>query len=375
MARTRARAVVLTDEQRVMLSRVARSRTEEVRRVQRAKVVLMAADGDTDKGIGEAVGLGRASVHQVLRKFHAMGVEAALRDLARPGKPRVISDADRAWVVSQACMKPTEVGLAQELWTISALTRHIRGHAAQAGHPSLAGVAQSKVWTILDDEELKPHRIRYYLERRDPDFDQKMEKVLMVYKRIELELEQDQPSGVVTVSFDEKPGIQALAPLSPDLRPVPGVHAGVGRDYEYRRLGTVSLLAGLNLVTGEVTGLVRDTHTSQDFTDFLEIIDKRYADACVIRVVLDNHSTHTSRKTLDWLDAHPGRFEFVFTPVHGSWLNLVESFFGKLARVCLKGIRVHSKPELVERIYRYLDEVNAAPVVYHWKYKMDDIVL
>ena len=375
MARTRARAVVLTDGQREMLSKVARSRTEEARRVQRAKVLLMAADGDTDKGIGEAVGLGRASVHQVLRKFHAMGAEAALRDLARPGKPRVISDADRAWVVSQACMKPVDAGVAQELWTISALTAHIRARATVADHPSLAGVAESKVWTILDDEELKPHRIRYYLERRDPNFDQKMEKVLMVYKRVELELEQDQPSGMVTVSFDEKPGIQALAPRAPDLSPVPGRYGSVGRDYEYKRLGTVSLLAGLNLVTGEITGLVRDTHTSQDFTDFLDIVDKRYADASIIRVVLDNHSTHTSFKTLAWLDAHPGRFEFVFTPVHGSWLNLVESFFGKLARVCLKGIRVTSKQELVERIYRYLDEVNAAPVVYHWKCKMDEIVV
>jgi transposase len=149
----------------------------------------------------------------------------------------------------------------------------------------------------------------------------------------------------------------------------------VGRDYEYKRLGTVSLLAGMDLVTGEVTPLVRDTHTSADFTDFLAIVDQKYPHAAKITVVLDNHSAHTSRHTRAWLAQRPGRFEFVFTPKHGSWLNLVESFFGKLARVCLRGIRVATKQELVQRIYQYIDEVNAAPVVYHWKCKIDEIEL
>jgi transposase len=135
------------------------------------------------------------------------------------------------------------------------------------------------------------------------------------------------------------------------------------------------LLAGLDLLTGEIVPLVRDTHKSSDFIDFLKTVDKRYAEAERIKVVLDNHSAHTSKETRKYLEGRPGRFEFVFTPKHGSWLNLVESFFGKLARVCLRGIRVQSKEELVERIYRYIDEVNQVPVVYHWKYKMDEVTL
>jgi transposase len=252
------------------------------------------------------------------------------------------------------------------------LAAHVKEHCAKAGHPSLVKVSASKIWSILDADDIKPWRITYYLERRDEDFDRKMGEVLMVYKEVEMEIASDDKGDTVFVSFDEKPGIQAIANTAPDLPPRPG-NGSVARDYEYKRLGTVSLLAGMNLVTGEVIGLVRDTHKSKDFIDFLKTVDEKYTDAEKIKVVLDNHSAHISKETKAYLDGKPGRFEFVFTPKHGSWLNLVESFFGKLARVCLKGIRVKSKEELVERIYRYLNEVNAVPVIYHWKYKMDEV--
>jgi transposase len=196
----------------------------------------------------------------------------------------------------------------------------------------------------------------------------------MVYKEVEIELEGNAASGIVSVSFDEKPGIQAIANIAPDLAPT-AEHGYVGRDYEYKRLGTVSLLAGLNLITGEIISLIRDTHKSSDFIDFLKAVDEKYAEAERIRVVLDNHSAHTSRETRQYLANRPGRFEFVFTPKHGSWLNLIESFFSKLARVCLKGIRVASKEELIARISRYIEEVNEVPVVYRWKYKMDEVTV
>lgn len=374
MAMTRRKPVILTNEQKELLSRLSKSRTEEVRQVQRARILLMAADGNGDKRIAKAVGLNKNSVHNTIAKFHSMGFEAALSDLPRCGRPPKIGDDAKAWVISQACIKPKELGYAQELWTIQKLTEHIRAKCTAAGHEVLIGVASSKVWTILDENEIKPHRIRYYLERRDPDFEVKMKEVLMVYKEAEIELEGNEESGVVSVSFDEKPGIQAIDNVAPDLPPT-AEHGCVGRDYEYKRLGTVSLLAGLNLITGEIIPLIRDTHKSSDFIDFLKIVDEKYADAERIRIVLDNHSAHTSKETRKYLADCPGRFEFVFTPKHGSWLNLVESFFGKLARVCLKGIRVASKEELVERIYRYIREVNEVPVVYHWNYKMDEIAV
>lgn len=366
--------VELSEEQRKKLERIIRSKTEEMRRVRRAKILIASANGIKYAVIAQAVELSRKAVYDVIRKFTVMGLGAALSDLARKGRPVVISDEEKALVVNTACQKPKDVGYAQELWTIRKLTEHIRKTCESAGYSGLATISVSKVWNILDTSNIKPHKIRYYLERRDADFEQKMRDVLIVYKQVELELSKDESSGTVTVSYDEKPGIQAIENVAPDLPPT-HTHGYVGRDYEYKRHGTLTLLAGLNLLTGEVTGIVRDRHRSLEFIEFLTLLDKRYSDTERIRIVLDNHSTHTSKETRAYLAQHPGRFEFVFTPKHGSWLNLLESFFGKFARVCLRGIRVSSKEELTSRIYQYIREINEVPVVYHWKYKMDDVVI
>ncbi len=374
MPRRRARQIVLDEEQRTRLERTSRSRTEEARRVQRANILLMAADGATDEKIASEEKLCRNAVRNTISKYFSFGVEGALDDLARSGRPSVIDDHAKAWVKSVACTKPKELGYAQELWTCRSLAAHIREHCEAAGYASLAKASSSNIWSILDADAIKPWRITYYLERRDEDFEKKMNDVLMVYKEVELEVLSDEVGGTVFVSFDEKPGIQAIANVAPDLPPTPG-HGSISRDYEYKRLGAVSLLAGMNLVTGEVLPLVRDTHKSSDFIDFLKAANEKYASAERIKMILDNHSAHLSKETKAYLATVPGRFEFVFTPKHGSWLNLVESFFGKLARVCLKGIRVSSKAELVQRIYHYIQEVNSVPVVFHWKYKLDDLVL
>ena len=150
-------------------------------------------------------------------------------------------------------------------------------------------------------------------------------------------------------------------------------HKTVSRDYEYKRLGTISLLAGIDLQTGEAIPLVKDKHSSKEYIEFLKILDSKYPETDRIRLVLDNLKVHSSEETRKYLATKPGRFEFVFTPKHGSWLNLVEGFFSKLTRQMLKGIRVKTKDELVQRIYRYFDEVNEQPVVYHWKYKLEEI--
>jgi transposase len=207
-----------------------------------------------------------------------------------------------------------------------------------------------------------------------------MHNVLVVYKQISMRFDEEgnllpyegEEPETHTVSYDEKPGIQAIATTSPDLPPREGNGAAY-RDYEYVRHGTLSLLAGLDLITGEAIPLVRETHKSSDFIDFLKILDNKYPKGDKIRMVLDNHSAHTSKETRSFLATIPGRFEFVFTPKHGSWLNMIEGFFGKMTNQMLRGIRVHSKEELSDRIYKYFDEVNAAPVVHHWKYKMDEI--
>src|SRR5512136_1302155 len=207
-----------------------------------------------------------------------------------------------------------------------------------------------------------------------------MAEVLCVYREVQVlkkaaakaEKSKKSKKPIAIVSFDEKPGIQAIATTAPDLPPEPGVHATFARDHEYKRHGTVSLLAGIDLLTGKVHALVKDRHRSREFIEFLKLLDAAYPAHTAIHLILDNHSAHVSRETRAWLAEQPaGRFEFTFTPKHGSWLNLVEGFFSKLARSILRHIRVASKQELKDRIMAAVDYFNNDPVVHTWTYKLD----
>jgi len=180
---------------------------------------------------------------------------------------------------------------------------------------------------------------------------------------------------MVTISYDQKPGIPALAVTTLDRPPVVGTHSSHLRDHEDQRLGTVALLAGLDLHSGKVIETVSDTHKSADFIAFLKKLEDAYPAPQKIRLVLDNHSAHLSKETRNYLDTVPGRFLFVFTPAHGSWLNLIENQFSKMTRTMLRGIRVASKAELIGRIHQYFEEINATPVVFRWKYKMDETLI
>ena len=303
-------------------------------------------------------------------------------DTQRSGRPPEISEESKAWMMNIACQRPVELGYSQELWTLKNLHMHIQKNAVIAGYPRLATVTKAYIQKLLKDSNIKPFKIKYYCEQRDPEFEQKMQDVLLVYKQVEMQFDNhgnimvpEDDALTITVSYDEKPGIQAITNTTADLRPSLS-HNEVYRDYEYKRLGTVSLLAGIDLLTGEAIPLVSDTHKSSDFIEFLKILNQKYPSQDKIRIILDNHSAHTSKETKNFLATMPeGRFEFVFTPKHGSWLNMIESFFSKMTKQMLRGIRVDSKEELVSRIYQYFDEINKEPVVYHWKYKMDDISL
>ena len=293
-------------------------------------------------------------------------------------KDEIVGEA-RTWLISVACTKPKDLGYAAETWTTSLLTKHIRKAAAEAGFDRLTTISESGVYQILNKSNIKPFRIQYYCERRDPDFGDKMHNVLLVYKQLSLQFDADGnlfpfDAGPVThvLSYDEKPGIQAIATTGEDLKPNEE-HGTIKRDYEYKRLGTVSLLAGIDLQTGEAIPLVSSTHNSWDYIAFLKKLDAKYPQGDKIRMVLDNLKVHSSVAVQEYLATVPDRFEFVFTPKHASWLNLVEGFFSKMTKQMLRGIRVKSKQELADRIYRYFEEVNAEPVIFHWKYKLDDI--
>ena len=373
-------SIVLSNDDRSYLEAQTRARTIQAQTVNRARILLLKAEGIPIDDIADKLDMNRKSVMLCINKYLEGGVENALYDAPGRGRNAEITDDEKAWIINIACQKPVDLGYSAETWTRALLTKHINEYAEEAGHIRLSTISQSKVRTILEEADIKPNKITYYCENRDPDFDQKMHNVLLVYKQLSLQFDEkgnyigigEDSENIHVISYDEKPGIQAIATTSDDLLPDEN-HRTISRDYEYKRLGTISLLAGIDLQTGEAIPLVRDSHTSKDYVDFLKLLDSKYPKGDKIRLVLDNLKVHTSDETRKYLATVPERFEFVFTPKHGSWLNLVEGFFSKLTRQSLKGIRVKSKEELVTRIYKYFDEVNAEPVVYHWKYKLEEI--
>ena len=368
--------LAMTNEEVARLAAVSRSRTEPASRVERAQMLLAYRENPSFFAAARTVGGHHQTVQRCVERALAYGPLVALDDRPRPGKEPTITPEAKAWLVSLACDKAKEHGYPHELWTTRLLARHAREHGPAAGHRCLARLVQGTVCKILNREEIKPHKVRYYLECRDAEFEQKMAEVLCVYRQVEVlkrAAAKPKKTGkpVAIVSYDEKPGIQAIATTSPDLPPVPSVHPTFARDHEYKRHGTLSLLAGIDLLTGKVHALVKDRHRSREFIEFLKLLDAAYPASTAIKLILDNHSAHISKETKAWLATCPvGRFEFTFTPKHGSWLNLVEGFFSKFARSVLRHIRVTSKQELKERIMAGIKHVNRCPVVHTWSYRL-----
>ena len=374
----RASSIELSNEEREYLKLQTRARTIQAQTVTRARILLLRADSVSIDAIADKVGLNRCSVMLCLKKFKEGGIENALFDAPGRGRNAEITDEEKAWIINIACQKPIDFGYAAETWTYAKLTSHINKTAEAAGYTRLSTIHKSTVNTILDEADIKPHKITYYCENRDPDFDSKMHNVLLVYKQLEMQFDESgkliisEDTPIHVLSYDEKPGIQAIATTSDDLMP-DEKHSTINRDYEYKRLGTLSLLAAIDLQTGEAIPLVRDKHSSMEYIKFLKLLDDKYPKGDKLRIVLDNLKVHTSEATRKYLATVPGRFEFVFTPKHGSWLNMVEGFFSTMTRQMLRGIRVKSKEELTNRIYGYFAEINEEPIVFHWKYNLDDI--
>lgn len=369
--KTRLPQLALSAEQLSELRQLSQSRTAPIREVQRARILCRYHAGETITGISRALQITRKSARKWIDKALAMGAEAALKDAYHRPRDPVITEQARAWVVHLACSKPKDLGYAAELWTRSLLAQHVRREALRAGHPSLSRAVKATVQRILAEQPLHPERVRYYLEKRDPAFEARMRDVLLVYQEVALQNQArrsgQERSTVITVSVDEKPGLQAIANTAPDLPPVPGKHASLSRDHEYKRLGTCTILAALDLHEGHVTARVERRHRSREFIALLKDLDQHYPAGCTIRIILDNHSAHISKETRTYLASHPNRFQYVLTPKHGSWLNIVETLFGKMARTFLRHIRVQSWEELRERILLGIAEINAAPVVHRWK--------
>jgi transposase len=376
MAQKTRRPLKLTNEDRIALEAISNSRTESSSKVQRAKILIDYSSGISIAGITKKYNTNRPLVERSIDKALEYGPKQALNDLPRIGRPLQITDDAKSWVLSIACKKPTDLGLAAETWTYSALASYIKNNCEKNGYPKLRNTGKSFLNKILSKSNIKPHKVSYYLEKRDPDFEVKMASVLHIYKEVALINDKNICAlKHTTVSYDEKPGIQAIKNIAVQLQPVPQKYSTISRDYEYKRLGTLSLLASIDLHTGIITPLVCERHRSREFVMFLKKLDNQYPKDWKIRVILDNHSAHISKETRAYLKTHPERFEFIFTPKHGSWLNMIEMFFSKIARGFLRQIRVETKDELKNRIYQGIEEINQEPVIFRWKYKLDEISL
>ena len=371
-------------EHRKRLEFLANSGRATVDMSKRAKIILAKARGLSAQCIADELGINRHTVDLWVNKYRNrkenQTVDEILSVSEGRGRKPVYSGEARTWIVSESCKKPKDYGYPPELWTYTTLTNHIHTRCAIAGFSELAKISRAQIYSILEESKIKPFRVRYYCESKDPEFDKKLHNILLLYKLLQVQLDNNDElcpfsdgRYIHVISYDEKPGIQVIDNVGADLPPEPEKKGHWSRDYQYKRKTTISLLAGLDLQTGEVIPLLRDTHTSYEYIEFLQCLDRKYPKGDLIRVVLDNLSVHKSKETIKYLQLNHDRFDFIFTPTHGSWTNIIESFFSKLSKQCLNGIRVKHRVELMHRIYDYFDEINKNPVIYKWQWHLDDI--
>lgn len=229
-------------------------------------MLLWKSDGRTFDDIAGALGVSVPTVRRCIERYKMTDMNLALFDDERSGRPVEITDDAKAWMISIACQKPCDLGYAAELWTLDLLHKHIQANAEEAGYSRLKTITKPWQQKYLKKVDIKPFKIKYYLEKKDPDFENKMHDVLLVYKQVEMQFDEkgkiiipDDGHMTHTLSYDEKPGIQAVTNQYPDYNPAEE-NGFVCRDYEYVRMGNLSLLAGIDLLTGEAVPLVSETH-------------------------------------------------------------------------------------------------------------------
>ena len=341
--------VEVSDEDRVALGRIVRATSSEMRMVQRARIVLCAAEGLTAAGIAERIGCGERTAKKWRGRYARAGVEG-LRDAPRPGPPLTHGPETRALLIAKACTRPpdTPEGARQERWTYEQLGEEV-------------GMSGSQAHAILARAEIKPHLTDYWImsDFSKPEFQERCGEVCGLYV--------DPPANVLVVSIDEKTGIQAKAPVRPDVPPAPGQPAR--REGEYERNGTQCLFAALKVHYGDVLAMASKTRNRFDLIRFLDQLDQEIPVVPAQRIVAisDNLSTRGTQEVQDWLKAHP-RWSFQFTPTHASWLNQIEIFFSILYRRLLKHGSFTSEEDLAQQMLAYIETYNQTARPFNWTY-------
>jgi putative transposase len=336
----------MTDPTRQQLESMAASRTLPHGLVRRAQLVLLAADGASNATISGALGWSRNTVGKWRRRFLTDGLNG-LYDELRPGAPRTITDEQVAAVVRQTLeTQPADGGP----WSV-------RTMAAQTG---LGRDTIHRIWRTFD---LQPHRQQHFKLSTDPFFVDKVRDIVGLYL--------DPPEHAVVLCVDEKTQIQALERSQPMLPLGLGYVEGVTHDY--KRHGTTTLFAALDVATGQVLGQCKPRHRHQEFLQFLRHIDANVPDDLAVHVIVDNYSTHKHTKTKQWLAAHP-RFQMHYTPTYASWLNQVEIWFNQITRRAIRRASFRQVRELVRRIERYRQQANLHAQPFVWTATADSIL-
>ena len=343
----KASPVILSTEEKRALENVANSRTAPYRKVQRARIILLAAEGMTNTAIAQKVGLQRSMAVQWRQRFNAERL-AGMEDRPRPGKPRQYSDADRLRVIEIACnQKP----VGETHWSVRTLAK-------------ASGVGRDTVHQILRQANLKPHRVGSFSMSNDPDFAAKVVDVVGLYMH--------PPENAIVLCVDEKTQVQALDRTQPLLPMRPGQIER--RTHDYKRNGTIQLYAALEINTGRVIPRIEERHRSREFIAFMNQLLRTYPSG-ELHVILDNVKSHDSKEVKKW-HAQPRhkRVVFHFIPTYSSWLNLAEVLFNLLQAKALRRGIFSSKQDLVTAIMSYIQKFNEERRVFRWTKTADVII-
>ena len=335
---------------------MARASSEEHRLVVRANIVLLALDGYYDALIARQLGVSERNVYKWTRRFAKRPKLSSLRDLPRSGRPAVIPVEARCEVLRLACERPAAPPTApkvrfRDVWTFESLR--------QAAEANGAKMSRSEVFRTLHDRQLRPARIQMWLNSQDPDFRAKAKRVCQLYLH--------PPKGARVLCIDEKTGMQALQRMHPDRLAGPG--RSLRREYEYKRHGTSTLIAAFDVRTGEVCGVCSPTREADDLMEFMEELARSLPHGPIF-VIWDNLNIHHGPRWEEFNARHGGRFHFVHTPIHASWLNQIEIWFGILHNRVLKYGSFESVQQLVEKVCGFIqhwNEFEAHP--FRWKFR------
>jgi transposase len=342
-----AQGVTVSAEEKRELRRLAESRTTSRAVGRRASAILLASEGELNETIAKQLGMGINRVAAWRKRFAVTGIPSLMKDLPRSGRPRVISEEKRLEVVRRVT---EERPPGRTHWSHSTLA-------------SAVGLSETTIGKILREHGLKPHVMKTFKLSNDKHFEEKLRDIVGLYL--------SPPENAVVFSADEKTQIQALDRTQPGL-PIKKGKAGT-MTHDYKRNGTTTLFAALNILTGAVIGTTHDKHTNHEWLAFLKKIDAQVPKGMDLHVICDNYATHKHENVRAWLAKHP-RVHLHFTPTSASWLNLVERFFRDLTVNAIRRGVFTSVSDLIEAIDVYLIEHNRKPKPFVWTANADDIL-